>query len=84
MIIKDLQIKLAECNENTSYEDNVMKVQYVPLKCSLNADDSCSILDSAESSDSDSVSKDVQVGSGFNTVLFVLLRFFVFLKLLLI
>lgn len=46
-----------------------MKVQYVPLRCSINAEDSDYILESSENSDSDSLSKDIQVGSGLNMVL---------------
>lgn len=31
MIIKDLKIKMADCKADNIFEDNVMKVQYVPL-----------------------------------------------------
>ncbi|XP_044272419.1 ribonuclease Z, mitochondrial isoform X2 [Tribolium madens] len=37
IIIKDLEIKMAQCDENTSFEDNVLKVKYVPLRRSGNS-----------------------------------------------
>nr|XP_008197361.1 PREDICTED: ribonuclease Z, mitochondrial isoform X2 [Tribolium castaneum] len=37
IVIKDLDIKMAQCDENTTFEDNVLKVKYVPLKRSGNS-----------------------------------------------
>lgn len=31
VVIRDLKIKMADCSEHTVFEDNVMKVTYVPL-----------------------------------------------------
>lgn len=39
VILKDLKIKMADCNPNHTFEDNVMKVQYVPIaRAVLNED----------------------------------------------
>lgn len=65
-----MQIKLAECNENMTYEDNVMTVQYVPLTPENEGEpsfvESCDI----------SLNKDIQVGAGlFETVMLLHLFF---------
>jgi ribonuclease Z len=31
IVIKDLEIRVVQCNEDTNFEDNVMKVKYVPI-----------------------------------------------------
>lgn len=31
VVLRDLRIKMADCSENTEFEDNVMKVKYVVL-----------------------------------------------------
>lgn len=68
VIIRDLKIQMAECNETSQYEDNVMKVQYVPLTRSA-----ISYIedDDMEEQDSDDSSKEVQVGSNGMLVSFL-------------
>lgn len=69
VIIRDLKIKMADCNENTSYEDNTMTVQYVPLtkSTSLFNDD-----EEVEEQNLDLSSKEVQVGSNGMPVCFLI------------
>lgn len=61
---------MAECDENSEYEDNIMKVQYVPLTRSavLPRDEEI------EEQYSDDYSKEVQVGS--NGILVSFLEYF--------
>lgn len=48
MVIKDLQIKKAECTEYDVFEDNVMTITYVPLVKSENIDTIKEVIDSEE------------------------------------
>lgn len=57
-----MQIKLAECNENTNYEDNVMHVQYIPLYPS-----DVEVEDLSNTNETD-LNKNIQVGAAsFNS-----------------
>lgn len=31
VVLRNLSVKMASCNKETTFEDNVMKVKYVPL-----------------------------------------------------
>lgn len=59
---------MADCSENSGFEDNVMKVQYVPLKKSAN---SFSDDEEVVEPNSDNSSKEVQVGSNGILVSFI-------------
>lgn len=59
MIIKDLKIKMADCKPDSVFEDNVMKVQYVPL---VRSEIGCEDIVEEESGSLEN-EKEIQVGT---------------------
>lgn len=61
VILKDLKVKMADCKPEYAFEDNVMKVQYVPIaraEVDEEIEEEDTFLDANLETE-----KDVQVGS---------------------
>lgn len=85
VVIKNLQMTMADCSSSNKFEDNVMTVEYVPLEKYGYSNDTVSKMkeineqgsfstqsslesSSGQSSDLDSLDKDIQAGTSMDTV----------------